>query len=368
MALKRIKSGWQIYVYDPATKTKKYRGVRAKWSDAKDLERTLLSEQKGTAKPGTLTIREYAAQWLEHHHGQGTRRPALTSRQVNESNLRRFLNDYGDQALDSITRREALRWSKLDGNQHRAKTVSAMFNDAVDDEEVTANPFANRRVKEQRGRRDIHPLTEEEVNRLADIALERWGPEGYGLIVRAAVLFAAWVGTRPGETFSVTWADLNLRDGLVTVHRIKGRQQTDTLVLPSVVADAIRAMPSPSGALVFPTIRGKHVEKGSLRYIWEPVRSAFRQTVSRERWDELCEGQPDLDFYVCRHFCASVIVERGGNEFDVAAQLGNTVEVCRETYIHSYADSQRERLRGLLERPHVVDLSAARERRIGGDK
>src|SRR5215216_4219442 len=102
MALKRIKSGWQIYLYDSQTKTKKYRGVRAKHGDARHLERTLLAEAKGKPKIGSLTIREYADQWLEHHHGQGTRRPSSTTRQVNEGNLRRFLADYGDRALDSV--------------------------------------------------------------------------------------------------------------------------------------------------------------------------------------------------------------------------------------------------------------------------
>jgi integrase len=360
VALKRIKSGWQVYIYDPALKRKRYVGVRAKHGDAKDLEREALRQAKGSPAGETLTIREYAAQWLDDHHGEGTRRPSATTRQVNELNLRRFLEDHGDKPLDAITRREALRWAKA--NRHRAKTVSAMFNDAVDDEEAKANPFANRRAKQSDERRHIAPLTEDEVDRLAQIALDRWGADGYGQVARAWVLFGAWVGTRPGETFGVRWQDLDLRDGLVTVQRIKGRRQTDTIVLPSPVADAIQTMPR-YGDLVFPTVQGKRVEKGALRYYWDPVRSAFRLTVTRDRWQALCEGQQDLDFYVLRHFCASLIVERGGNEYDVAAQLGNTPEVCRRTYIHSYEDRQRDRLRGLLERPEpVVDISERRRR------
>jgi hypothetical protein len=51
--------------------------------------------------------------------------------------------------------------------------------------------------------------------------------------------------------------------------------------------------------------------KGNLRYHWEPIRSAFRETVTerggRELLDDTEEGtrQEDLDFYVLRHFCAS---------------------------------------------------------------
>jgi hypothetical protein len=79
-----------------------------------------------------------------------------------------------------------------------------MFNDAIDDEFAQANPFRNRRQEQPRGRQDIFPMTEEEVDRLAEIALREWGPSGYGLVARAWVLFGAWVGTRPGETFSVS--------------------------------------------------------------------------------------------------------------------------------------------------------------------
>ena len=92
--------------------------------------------------------------------------------------------------------------------------------------------------------------------------------------------------------------------------------------------------------LMFPTVSGKRIEKGSLRYYWDPVRSAFRQTVPAERWAALCEGQQDLDSTTSGTF-ASLIVDRGGDEYDVAAQLGNTPEVCRRTYIHSYKDRHR---------------------------
>ena len=47
------------------------------------------------------------------------------------------------------------------------------------------------------------PLTEEEVERLGELARELWGPRTYGLIARAWVLFGAWVGRRPGETLRV---------------------------------------------------------------------------------------------------------------------------------------------------------------------
>jgi hypothetical protein len=47
VSLKRIKSGWQVYVYDRETKRKVYVGVRPTQREAKQLEReTMLSGDK----------------------------------------------------------------------------------------------------------------------------------------------------------------------------------------------------------------------------------------------------------------------------------------------------------------------------------
>jgi integrase len=362
VALKKLKNGSvQVYIYSAETKRKEYRGVRGSYREAQKLERELMLQRDQAPASTGPTVSEYAHRWLTSHHGPNTRRPAPTSLQVNETNLRRFLEQYGDRPLASIGRAEALDWSRAPGNQHRAKSVSAMFNDAVDDELVTVNPFANRRQTQPRGRRDIHPLTETEVDTLAAIALDRWGPDGYGRVARAWVLFSAWVGTRPGETFRARWADLDTRNGLVTVKRVKPPYNVDTVVVPTVALDAIQDMPR-HGDLLFPTVRGREMHHvGGHAYYWAPVRDGFRQTVTPERWADLCEGQPNLDLYVLRHACASMIVANGGNEFDVAAQLGNSPEIARETYVHEYRDRQRDRLRGLLERPApVVNITKAR--------
>lgn len=50
----------------------------------------------------------------------------------------------------------------------------------------------------------------------------------------------------------------------------------------------------------------------------------------------------------------------GLSEHDIAHQLGNSVEVCRETYIHSYTDKTNDRVRLALEGGSVVDLASKR--------
>jgi hypothetical protein len=54
--------------------------------------------------------------------------------------------------------------------------------------------------------------------------------------------------------------------------------------------------------------------------------------------------------------------DRGLTEFDIAHQLGNSPEVCRETYIHTHVDRANERIQMALD-TKVNDLQAARRRR-----
>ncbi len=324
-----------VRVYNPAIGRKKYVGTYQTLKEAKAGEREAAASKRPDRE---LAVAEYAAEWLRVRHGPSTRRPAERTQAHNEGMLRPFLADFGTRRLDSISRRDALAWAR--DHPGNAKAVSALYNDAIDDEVCSSNPFANRRQPQSRERKDIAPLTEDEVGRLADIALEHWGPQTYGLVARAWVLFGAWVGCRPGETFGVRAADLNLDAGEVTIRRVKRRGSdypTDVVVLPQAAADAIQQMPILQyRGPIFRTITGALMAKGALRYHWDPIRCAFRQTISSERCEALLGGQENLDFYVLRHFVASIIVARGGNEFDVAAQLGDSPEVARRTYIHSY--------------------------------
>lgn len=363
-----------VYVYDPRVGRKVYVGSREKLrgkGGAEELEREKKAEFAGARAEAAApeTMRAYAKDWLEIHHGPGTRRPAKTTRPLNESQLKPFLADFGDRPLDgSITRSEALRWAKK--HPRSARVVSAMLNDAVNEDRCAGNPFANRQQPAPRDRKHIKPLTAEELDRLANIALRHWGADGYGLVARAWVLFGATVGCRPGETFAVELDDMDFAAEEVTIRRIKkrgNRYPVDIVVLPRVAIDAVRAIPNlPRVGPVFTTLNGAHMVKGALKYYWDPIRAAFRETVTAERWTELLDGSDDgknLDFYVLRHYCASRIVARGGNEYDVSAQLGNSPQTAREVYIHSYTDEANARNRRFLNDDDVVVDLASRRRK-----
>jgi integrase len=192
-----------------------------------------------------------------------------------------------------------------------------MFNDAINDGlHPGPNPFANLRLEQSRGRKDLVALTENELHELGNTALCVLGE--YGPTFRAMILFAGYVGLRPGELFALERGDLSedevhIRRNLDGTGQLKlpknGKQRV--VILPPPARDALLDVPPRiDTSWLFVTGRGRQFRKSSLLYYWNPVRAAF--------------GRPGMDFYELRHFCATHLLELGVSHADVAVQLGHT--------------------------------------------
>jgi hypothetical protein len=75
-----------------------------------------------------------------------------------------------------------------------------MFTDAIDAGIVSANPFANLRFEQSKGRKDLEALTSEQVIALADASLKAYAKDGCGFVMRAWVLLMGFTGIRPQES------------------------------------------------------------------------------------------------------------------------------------------------------------------------
>lgn len=78
-------------------------------------------------------------------------------------------------------------------------------------------PFANLRLEQSRGRKDLIALTVEQLDELGEAALRVHGE--FGPVFRAMILFSAYVGLRPGELFAlersdVGWDEVRIRQNL----------------------------------------------------------------------------------------------------------------------------------------------------------
>jgi integrase len=355
---KRTKSGmYPVFVYDPAVKRKRYVGQRPTIAEAGLLEAEKIVEFAG-ARDGGWTIDMFAAKFLAEYHGPNTKRPEPTTRKQNEQNLRRFRRDHGSKLLMSFSRDEAHVLATA--RPHEAKTIAAMYATAVDKGFTQHNPFAKLGLPRSVGRADIDPLTEAEVEQLAAIALKtagHWGPELW-----AIVQWMGWTGMRPGELCAldlrahVNWSTLEVRvednmrnDG--TIGPVKGKQRRE-IVIAKQAADAALTLRRTHGHL-FRSPTGKPLRPNSLRYYWIPVRAAFTASLDDGHWlrRRLMKDPADqLDPYEMRHFCGSVLADRGLSAHDISAHLGNSERVC-QTYIHDHKDRQKARIREALDRP-----------------
>ena len=159
------------------------------------------------------------------------------------------------------------------------------------------------------------------------------------------ILFAGYVGLRPGELFALERADVGrdevaIRRNLDGTGRLKlpKNNRERVVILPPPAREALRDVPPRLDvSWLFVTKYGRQFKKSSLLYYWNPVRAVF--------------GRPGMDFYELRHFCATHLLELGVLHADVAVQLGHTDggALVMSTYGHPSEDAARERLKRAYE-------------------
>lgn len=323
-----------------------YRAGQQEWvgtfrtrKEAKEAERDALQRARPTRDE---TVAHFVERWKEQYA-----RPRASTNRHNAYMVKPFVASFGGVRMGDITRRQAREWAL----KHRSSVpvVRALFNDALDEEVVTSNPFANLRLDQGRGRRDLTALTREELDQLADAALATL--DDYGPTFRACILFAAYVGLRPAELFMLRWTDIDLGRHEVRIRQSLGSTgdvtlpkngQVRTVTLPPPARDALMEMPRRADSpYVFTTRTGKRFSKTSHNYYWYAVRSAC--------------GRPGMDFYELRHFCATELLRLGVSHADVAVQLGHTEggALVMSTYGHPSEDEARGRLRAAFGQPRA---------------
>jgi integrase len=320
-----------VSVYDKTLGRKRWVGTFATRRAAREAER---DAARLSAVRGSETCGDFAQRWLADYP-----REAAASRQTYRYALQRFQEDFARVQLRDLDKPTARHWA-LRQPQSNVRVVRAMFTDAINDGlHPGPNPFANLRLEQPRGRKDLIALTEPELARLADCALECLGP--FGPTFRAMILFAAYVGLRPGELYALERRDIGhdevlIRQNLDGTGQIKvpKNNQTRTVILPPPAREALVDVPARLDVpWFFVTPRGHRFSKSSHLHYWRVVRAAF--------------GRPTMHFYELRHFCATHLLELGVSHADVAVQLGHTDggALVMSTYGHPSEQAARERLK-----------------------
>ena len=330
MARKRGKR-WTASGYDKALGRKRHLGTFDTRRKAAEAEAAWKLRSHST---GRETCDEFAARWMRDFP-----RPRKSTTMTNDEHTKTFAKDFKGVKLCDVDRPTARTWAL----KHRGDltTVRAMFADALRDGLIDFNPFAELRIARGRGRKDIVALTESELIQLADLALDRRMELGdFGPSYRAMILFAGYVGLRPGELFAVRRDDLSGQ--LCTIERSYSSHSHETtppkngksrtVTIPPVARDALSDVPEHASGLLFVTPGGKQWTASLHHRYWTKLR--------------LLADRPGLDLYELRHCAATMLLERGVTPWDTATQLGHTDggRLVQTLYGHPSEDAARARL------------------------
>jgi integrase len=325
------KGKYGVSVYDKTLGRKRWVGTYRTQREAREAEREAL---RSSGARGSETCGDFARRWLTDYP-----REAAASRKTYRYAIKGFQEDFARVRLRDLDKPTARQWA-LTQPQSNVRTVRTMFTDAINDGlHPGPNPFSNLRLEQPRGRKDLTALTEPEVARLADCALNCLG--SFGPTFRAMILFAAYVGLRPGELYALERRDVG-KDEVVIRQNLDGTGQIKapknglvrTVILPPLAREALVDVPARLDVpWLFVTPRGSRFSKSSHLHYWRLVRTAF--------------GRPTMHFYELRHFCATHLLELGVSHADVAVQLGHTDggALVMSTYGHPSEQAARERLK-----------------------
>lgn len=333
--------------------------------------------------PTRETVGDFAKRWIRDYP-----RPSESTNHTKRNHAKRLLTLDPLHVNGRLVRLSAIPMRDVDRQMARAfalrdrylhPTLRSMFNDAIEDGllgERAANPFAGLRLPKSKGRANIIPLTPEEVDQLADLALEVFADEDmpdFALRVRAMILMAAYTCIRPGELFALERSDVDVAAGVLHVRRRvwHGRHfappktgEPRTIVLLDQARDAYLSIPAParvhpcarcevgSCQRIFSNRRGRIWWDTSFGQQWSKLRERFEAELPPARRHQLREARTDkgpMDFYELRHVGASYLWNMGVPPQDIAFQLGHAnTRLVEETYGHPDDAITRERIRRTL--------------------
>ena len=215
---------WWVFIdYNGDRRAKKVGSKRAAAELAKDIEKKIAAAEFQIRAPEVpKTFKEYAENWMKVHVALNLKTATFESYR---NNLDLHLYPvFGDMTMDTITR-DAIRHfcaDKIEAGYARESVkrmvavVSGVFNYAIEDGKVKANPSAKPNGFLKMGRRSEKAdfLTPEEGRAILAEAKKRYPRTYYPLF-----LTAIRTGMRIGEILALQWGDVDWRGGFIEVRR-----------------------------------------------------------------------------------------------------------------------------------------------------
>lgn len=226
--------------------------------------------------------------------------------------------------------------------------INSVFDFAVDNNYLIKNPMKTvvRTINRDKPKQEMLYLTEEQFKVFCEYADD----DEYTLLFK----FLFYMGCRRGEALALTWKDIDLQAGTVTISKSvsfktrpatittpKTKNSYRTISMPNAVWDALKKEKERHKELY-----GWHEECYVFGYYKpldpESIRRKLKQTIKRAKDDK--HKLPDIRLHDFRHSHASYLINNMSDkftDFDVAKRLGDTVQTLHDTYAHWYKQADR---------------------------
>jgi integrase len=270
--------------------------------------------------PGTAARRRTVAELIDRYERTVLPHKAPGSISVQRPQLRWWKDRIGHLRLSDVT--PAVIAEQRDDLTQRFKpgsvrgyiaALSHAFTTAIREWQwMGANPISNiRRPRNSQAR--VRFLADEERVRLLDACKTSRNPYLYTVVV-----LALSTGARKMELLSLTWPDVDLRRGMITLHATKNRDR--------------RALPLTGYALELMREHAK-VRKITTDFVF-PGREGPAAIDAAWASARAQSGIEDFRFHDLRHSCASYLAMNGASLAEIAEVLGHrTLEMVRR-YTH----------------------------------
>ncbi len=194
-------------------------------------------------------------------------------------------------------------------------------------------------------------LSQDEAHNLLEI-LQKKSQETYEM-----ALLSLHCGLRAGEIFSLTWKDVDLDHGLITLLDTKSGKTRSVSMTATVQSVFMAKEQGDKTNLVFPDKKSGGIRK--------QISKSFPRTVSEAGLnDGIDDRRQRVTFHTLRHTFASWLVMSGISLYDVKELLGHATLTMTERYAHLAPDRNKKAAetmdqvfqKGKAERDKIIKL------------
>lgn len=307
--------------------------------------------------PSTMTVSQLVEQYIERASARVTERTILTYRRRAETMIAPTI---GKRRLVDVKPLDVQRWIDSLGKTFAPSTIHAavaVLMGALREAAVlgiTDRHLGQGIRRPTIGKSSATTWTQSDVQRVLSATS---GDETYGTLYHVAIA----TGLRPGELRALTWADVDLERGTLTVRRTISRgadgsevivartktNQVRTIAIDPATVERLRWHKARQNEryLRSESWRGKGVvfDGGDGHFIYQGP---------WQRWHRrMCErvGVPTIRHHDLRHTAATLMVKAGIHPRLIADVLGHqSIEISMDRYAHPDLQTQREAVEKLM--------------------